>query len=66
MANKVGSIVAIEPKTGEILAMVSAPTYDPSLLVGRKRSKEFLKLVKNPYKPLFDRTVQAKIGRAHV
>ncbi|MCQ2207948.1 MAG: penicillin-binding protein 2 [Paludibacteraceae bacterium] len=59
MANKVGSIVAIEPKTGEILAMVSAPTYDPSLLVGRKRSKEFVKLVKNPYKPLFDRTVQA-------
>lgn len=59
MANKVGSIVAIEPKTGEILAMVSAPTYDPSLLVGRKRSKEFTKLVKNPYKPLFDRTVQA-------
>lgn len=59
MANKVGSIVAIEPKTGEILAMVSAPTYDPTLLVGRKRSKEFMKLDKNPYKPLFDRTVQA-------
>lgn len=59
MANKVGSIVCIEPKTGEILAMVSAPTYDPSLLVGRKRGKEYLKLVRDPYKPLFDRTVQA-------
>lgn len=59
MANKVGSIVAIEPKTGEILAMVSAPTYDPSLLVGRKRSAEYVKLLKDPYKPLFDRTVQA-------
>ena len=59
MQNKVGSIVAIEPKSGEILAMVSAPTYDPSLLVGRKRSMEYLKLVKNPYKPLFDRPVMA-------
>ena len=59
MVNKVGSIVAIEPSTGELLAMVSAPTYDPSLLVGRKRSKEYQKLVNNPYKPLFDRPVMA-------
>lgn len=60
MANKVGSIVAIEPSSGEILAMVSAPTYDPSLLVGRKRSKEYLKLIRNPYKPLLDRPVMAR------
>jgi penicillin-binding protein 2 len=59
MANKVGSIVAIEPSTGEILAMVSAPSYDPSLLVGRKRSKEYMRLLHDPYKPLFDRPVMA-------
>ncbi len=59
MQNKVGSIVCIEPSTGEILAMVSAPSYDPSLLVGRKRSKEYTKLYNDPYKPLFDRAAMA-------
>ena len=39
MKNKVGSIVMIEPKTGEVLCMVSSPNYDPSLLVGRQRGK---------------------------
>lgn len=59
MANKVGSVVAIEPATGEILALISAPTFDPSLLVGRKRGREYLNLAHNPYKPLFDRSVMA-------
>jgi penicillin-binding protein 2 len=59
MRNKVGSIVAIDPATGEILALVSSPTYDPSLLVGRKRSENYNKLLKDPYKPLFDRPMMA-------
>jgi len=44
MANKRGGIVAIEPSTGEILSLVSAPTYNPNLLVGRERSKNYTKL----------------------
>ena len=59
--NKKGGIVAIEPKTGEVLALVSAPSYDPNILVGRKRSKNFRKLVLDTIgKPLFDRGLQAQ------
>lgn len=57
MVNKVGALVAIEPSTGEILAMVSSPTYDPSLLVGRERGRNYMDLINNPYKPLLDRAV---------
>lgn len=59
MQNKVGSIVAIEPATGEILCYVSTPTYDPNLLVGRERGNNAAKLYKDPYKPFFTRPVQA-------
>ncbi len=59
MQNKVGSIVAIDPKTGEILAQVSSPTYDPAILSGRKRSENYEQLLKNPLKPLLDRPVMA-------
>jgi penicillin-binding protein 2 len=59
MTNKVGSIVAIEPSTGEILCFVSSPTYDPNLLVGRQRGNNAAKLYKDPYKPFFTRPVQA-------
>ncbi|MCU0325032.1 MAG: penicillin-binding transpeptidase domain-containing protein [Spirosomaceae bacterium] len=57
--NKVGSVVAIEPATGEILAMGSYPTYNPSLLSGREFSKNFLSLTRNPDKPLNNRAVSA-------
>lgn len=57
MQNKIGAIVAIEPETGEILALVSSPTYDPSLLVGRERGKNYAKLTQDPYKPLYDRAI---------
>lgn len=59
MRNKVGSIVAIEPSSGEILAFVSSPTYDPNLLVGKERGNNAAKLYKDPYKPFFTRPVQA-------
>ena len=60
MNNKVGSIVAIEPATGEILAMVSSPGYDPSLLVGRIRSENYQRLSQDTIKPLFDRALMAQ------
>jgi len=59
LTGKVGSIVAIEPSTGEILAMVSNPTFNPSLLVGRQRSKNYMQLVNDPTKPLMNRATQA-------
>lgn len=60
MQNKRGCIVAIEPSTGEILAMVSAPTYDPNLLVGRIRGNNFNVLLNDKQKPLFNRATQAQ------
>ncbi len=60
MRNKTGSIVAIDPKTGEILTLVSAPTYDPGLLVGRVRSENFSRLQGDTlYQPLFNRALMA-------
>ncbi|MFW5754478.1 MAG: penicillin-binding transpeptidase domain-containing protein, partial [Marinilabiliaceae bacterium] len=59
MKNKIGSIVAIEPQTGEVLSMVSSPSYDPSLLVGRKRNLNFPKLANDTLDPLFNRPLQS-------
>lgn len=60
MANKRGCIVAIEPSTGEVLTLVSAPCYDPNLLVGRVRGENYLKLQQDISKPLFNRALQAQ------
>lgn len=57
MRGKIGAIVCIEPKTGEILALVSSPSYDPSLLVGKERGKNYSMLVNDRFKPLFDRSI---------
>lgn len=57
MAGKTGSIVAIEPSTGQILAMVSSPSYDPNELVGRKRGTRYNDLLNDPYKPLINRAI---------
>lgn len=57
MHNKVGSIVMIEPKTGEILCMVSAPTYDPAMLTGKEFGANYLSLENDPYKPLINRAI---------
>ncbi|WP_340064631.1 penicillin-binding protein 2 [Ascidiimonas aurantiaca] len=60
MQNKRGGIVALDPKSGEILALVSAPTYDPSLLVGRQRSRNYTRLYYDSIaKPLYDRGLLA-------
>ena len=59
MVNKIGAVVAIEPSTGEILALVSSPTYDPRTLVGRQRGEGYRALVNDPYKPLYDRAIMA-------
>ena len=60
MQGKVGSVVAIEPKTGEILALVSSPNWDPRSLVGQERSKNYQELLNNPNKPLMNRATQAQ------
>ncbi|HYG40996.1 MAG TPA: penicillin-binding protein 2 [Cytophagales bacterium] len=59
MRGKIGSVVAIEPSTGEILSIISAPTYDPSLLAGRQFSTYFDTLQKDTTKPLFNRPLMA-------
>lgn len=57
MEGKIGSIVAIEPSTGEVLCMVSSPTYDPRIMVGRQRSKNHSMLVRDSWKPLLNRSI---------
>lgn len=59
MQNKKGSIVAIEPSTGEILALVSSPYYNPTILTGKKRGEGMKSLINNPHKPLFNRALMA-------
>lgn len=58
MQNKIGSIVMIEPETGEVLCMVTSPTYDPSLLLGRDFGKNFSTLQNDPTTPLLNRSIQ--------
>ena len=60
LKGKVGSVVAIEPATGEILAMVSNPSFNPTLLSGRQRSKNYKQLLDDPTKPLMNRATQAQ------
>ena len=60
MEGKIGSIVAIEPSTGEVLCMVSSPTYDPRILTGRRRGKNHLALQRNVWKPLLNRSIMGQ------
>lgn len=61
MQNKRGGIVALEPSTGEILTLITAPTYDPAMLVGRKRSRNYTELYYDSIaKPLFDRVLEGQ------
>ncbi len=59
LRGKVGSVVAIEPATGEILVMASSPSYDPDELVGRQRGNNYMKLLNDRRRPLFNRAVMA-------
>ncbi len=59
MGDRNGSIVALEPSTGEVLALISTPDYDPSLLVGRIRSANYLRLQRDTLEPLFNRALMA-------
>ena len=61
MQGKIGAIVAIEPATGEILALVSSPGYDPSLLIGRDRGKNYRELVNNRYKPRHNGSLPSRL-----
>ncbi|MBQ7463104.1 MAG: penicillin-binding protein 2 [Bacteroidaceae bacterium] len=60
MKGKLGSIVAIEPSTGEVLCMVSSPTYDPRIMVGRQRGKSQKLLAADPHKPLLNRAIMGQ------
>ena len=60
MQGKIGSIVAIEPATGEVLCMVSSPSYDPRLMTGRMRGKMHHYLMKDPYRPLLNRSIMGQ------
>jgi len=60
MRGKVGAAVAIDPATGEILMMVSSPTYDPDDLLGRERGNNYMRLLRDNRHPLFNRAVTAK------
>lgn len=60
LEGKIGSIVAIEPSTGEVLCMVSSPTYDPRILVGRQRGKNHKALMHNVWKPLLNRSTMGQ------
>src|SRR6185295_5744964 len=58
MQDRKGAVVALDPRTGEVLAMVSRPAYDPNLFAARIRSSDWKELVKNPDKPLLNRAIQ--------
>ncbi len=59
LEGKIGSVVAIEPETGEILVMASSPSYDPDLLVGPQRGNNYMDMLRDKRKPLFNRAVMA-------
>lgn len=60
MEGKIGAVVAIEPSTGEVLVMVSSPTYNPDLMVGRERRANYNKMLNDPQHPEFNRAVKSK------
>ena len=60
LKNKIGGAVAIEPSTGEILALVSSPTYDPNLFVGQKLAKNYREVANRKHKPLYNRALKSR------
>jgi len=62
LGDRPGAVVALDPRSGEILAMVSHPSYDPNLFTGRLTNKDWQDLVNNPLHPLLDRAIQAQLA----
>ncbi len=62
LENRRGAVVALDPRTGEVLAMVSRPAFDPNLFAGRIRSKDWKDLLDNPDHPLLNRAIQAQLA----
>ena len=60
LEGNIGSVVAIEPETGEVLCMASAPTFDPRMMVGRQRGKNHLELARDTWKPLLNRSIMGQ------
>lgn len=60
LEGKIGSVVAIEPETGEVLCMASAPAFDPRMMVGRQRGKNHLELARDTWKPLLNRSIMGQ------
>ncbi|MGN1214350.1 MAG: penicillin-binding protein 2, partial [Bacteroidaceae bacterium] len=60
LRGKIGTIVAIEPATGEVLCLVSSPSYDPHMLIGADRSQNYAKLAADPHKPLYNRAIMGQ------
>ncbi len=62
MEDKRGSVVALDPRTGEVLAMVSRPSFDPNIFAGRIAPADWKKIIENPYNPLLNRAIQAQLA----
>lgn len=62
LGDRPGAVVALDPRSGEVLAMVSRPAFDPNLFAGRIRSKDWNALLSNPQKPLLNRAIQAQLA----
>jgi penicillin-binding protein 2 len=62
MENRRGAVVALDPRTGEVLAMVSRPAYDPNRFAGRIRSGDWKEIISNPDKPMLNRAIQAQLA----
>ncbi len=62
MEGRMGAVVALDPRNGEVLALVSTPNFDPNLFAGRIRPAQWRELVNNPDKPLLDRAIQAQLA----
>jgi penicillin-binding protein 2 len=62
MEGRRGAVVALDPRTGEVLAMVSRPTFDPNKFAGRIRSQDWREIVQNPENPLLNRAIQARLA----
>lgn len=62
MEGRRGAVVALDPRTGEVLAMVSRPAYDPNRFAGRIRTADWQEILKNPDKPMLDRVIQAQLA----